>query len=157
MKLSYRNDNGVVALVLGAPKPTIERFLGRELTDEEYREIVAKGVPEGAAEVQELPEDWQPVEDRTFRNAWEIDGKGVSVHMGKARDIHRNSLRRLREAEFAKLDVDSIRAQEKGDKAELAKVAERKQKLRDAPAHPLIEAAATPEELKAITLEQVAT
>lgn len=155
MKLSYRNEEGVVAIVYGAAKHMIERSLGCKLTDEEYREIVAKGVPEGAAEVQELPDDWQPVEDRTFRDAWEIDGKGVSVHMGKARDIHRNTLRRLREAEFAKLDVDSLRAQEKGDKAELAKVTERKQKLRDAPAHPLIEAAATPEELKAITLEQV--
>lgn len=155
MKISYRNVEGSITLILGAPKKQIERSLGRELADEEYRQIVAKGVPEGAAEVQELPDDWQPIKDRTFRNAWEIDGKGVSVHMGKARDIHRNTLRRLREAEFAKLDVDSIRAQEAGDTRKLADVAKRKQALRDAPAHPLIEAAATPEELKAITLGQV--
>lgn len=155
MKIAYTKADGQLFIVHGVAKSKIERDMGKELTDDEYRAIVNQAVPADAVDATELPNDWQPDPDRTFRDAWEIDGKGVKVRMDRARDIHREHLRAERQAELAKLDVEQLRAAGKGDKAEQDRVEAKKQKLRDAPAHPSIEAAATPDELKALTLAQL--
>jgi hypothetical protein len=55
--------------------------------------------------------------------------------------------------EFEKLDGDYFKAYEKDDKKEMARVSKRKQYLRDIPAHPDIDKAATVEELKAIIIK----
>ncbi len=153
MKFAYRNAEGGIAIVVGAPRAHIERSLKRKISDEEYRALVAQGIPKDATEVQQLPDDWQPIDDRTFRDAWEIDGKGVKVWMERAREIHKQHLRRQRESEFDKLDVEQMIALGYGDKAEQDLVEAKKQKLRDAPSHPAIAMAKTPDELKEITLE----
>lgn len=74
----------------------------------------------------------------------------ITVDMGIARDIWRNKIRAERAKRFQELDVAYQRADEEGNAAKKADIAEKKQALRDAPADPAIEAAATPEELKAI-------
>jgi len=91
--------------------------------------------------------------DRTFRGAWMFDGDAVEVDMKLARDIHRDVLRAERNDKFDKLDADWFRAMEKSDESQQAAIAVSKQKLRDAPDHPSIDAATTPEELKALTLD----
>lgn len=87
--------------------------------------------------------------DRTFRNAWEDQGV-VQINMEKAREIHKEVLRRLRTPKLAELDVAYMRADEIGDTAEKAIIAAKKQALRDVTADPAIAAATTPEELKAV-------
>lgn len=91
--------------------------------------------------------------DRTFRNAWhDPDGKRIAVHMGRARELHRAHLRELRAPLLAELDVAYQRADEAGDTAAKATIAERKRALRDITAHPDIEKAKTPDELNAVTI-----
>ena len=71
----------------------------------------------------------------------------ISVNMDKARDIHRDRVREARNPRLAAKDVEFQRALETG--ADTSAIVADKQALRDAPAAAAIEAASTPEELKA--------
>ena len=71
----------------------------------------------------------------------------INVNMTKARDIHREKIRQARKPKLAAKDVDFQRALETG--ADTATIVSEKQALRDAPAAAAIDAATTPEELKA--------
>lgn len=88
--------------------------------------------------------------DRAYRDALADDGTKVHHDMTKAREIHRQHLRIARIQALADLDVAYQRADEKGDKEEKARIASRKQELRDITAHPGIEAAQSVEELKQV-------
>ncbi len=88
-----------------------------------------------------------------FSIAWEAVDNTVKVNMAKARTIHSDSLRTHRNKKIAALDVAYMRALESGDSATMLKIAAQKQALRDIPAHPAIEAAQTPQELIALTLD----
>ena len=71
----------------------------------------------------------------------------INVNMDKARDIHRGKVRQARNPKLAAKDVEFQRALETG--ADTATIVSEKQALRDAPAAAAIDAATTPEELKA--------
>ena len=71
----------------------------------------------------------------------------INVNMTKARDIHRDKVREARNPLLASKDVEFQRALETG--ADTAAIVAAKQALRDAPASAAIEAATTPDELKA--------
>ena len=71
----------------------------------------------------------------------------INVNMTKARDIHRDKVRQARNPLLATKDVEFQRALETG--ADTAAIVAAKQALRDAPASAAIEAATTPDELKA--------
>lgn len=86
--------------------------------------------------------------DITFRDAWSFDGKQFGVKMDEAKEIWRDRLRKEREPLLAALDVEFIRALEAG--ADTKAIAAEKQRLRDVTALPAIDAAQTPDELKAI-------
>lgn len=120
-------------------------------TEEEFvARIAARDVPAGATNVEIVDASAIPA-DRTFRDAWAYRPGGCQVDMAKAREIHRGRLRELRAPKLAALDVDYLRALERGaPSAEIAAIAAKKQALRDAPADPAIEAAATPEALRAV-------
>jgi hypothetical protein len=77
----------------------------------------------------------------------------ITVNMSKARDLHRDRLRRLRAPKLAALDVAFIRAMETNDSGRLKDIAAQKQALRDVTADPRIDAAATPEALSAVVPE----
>jgi hypothetical protein len=71
----------------------------------------------------------------------------INVNMQKARDIHREKVRQARNPKLAAKDVEFQRALESG--ADTATIVSEKQALRDAPAAAAIDAATTPEQLKA--------
>ena len=73
----------------------------------------------------------------------------ITVDMGIARDIWRAKIRAERDRHFKDLDVAYQRADEIGDAVWKADIVSQKNVLRDAPAAAEIEAANTPEELKA--------
>ena len=73
----------------------------------------------------------------------------IIVNMAKARAIHMNRIRAVRNKQLASLDVPFMRAVETGDASELARIASEKQVLRDIP-QTLDLTTDTPEELKAI-------
>lgn len=88
--------------------------------------------------------------ERTFRNGWEAnsDTGVISVNMTKARDIWRDKIRVARVRPLEDLDTAFMKALEVG--ASTSQIVSDKQALRDAPALSSIEAASTPDELKAI-------
>lgn len=146
-------------LVSDAPKPVDQFRRGwpiagavaewAETEDEFVARIAKKDVPADATDVQTVDESAIPT-DRTFRNAWKHDGGGKVVHdMDKARELKKDQLRVLRKPLLADLDVAYMLADEKGDTAAKSDIAKQKQALRDVTDDPAIEAAATPEELKA--------
>jgi hypothetical protein len=112
-----------------------------------------------ATNVQPI-EDETFLEDRTFREAWKLVGSELTVDMPRAREIHRQHMRVARQPKLAQLDVDYFKtleasvttglAPETPEYTSLENIAAQKQKLRDVTAMPEIEAAQTPEELKAV-------
>ncbi|CTQ53099.1 hypothetical protein LP7551_01620 [Roseibium album] len=100
--------------------------------------------------------------DRVFRDAWAITGANViDVDMPRAREIHRAKVRTERQSKFAEVDRVALPLTRKAvyaaltaaEKRTLSDVEHAAQKLRDAPSHAAIEAAETPEDLKALTLD----
>jgi len=71
----------------------------------------------------------------------------INVNMNKARGIHMNVIRGVRDAELAALDLPYIRALEAGDTEAQAAIAVKKQTLRDIP-QTFDLTARTPEQLK---------
>jgi hypothetical protein len=120
-----------------------------ESEDEFIGRIRAKDVPANAGNVLIVDASEIPA-DRTFRDAWAIDGGKLGHDMVKARELHKNALRELRAPLLRALDVDYMKAHEAGDTVRLAEIAQKKKVLRDVTADPAIDAAKTPEELKAV-------
>lgn len=89
--------------------------------------------------------------DRTYRGAWVNSGARIVVDMDKARDIHRDNLRRDRAPLLEALDIQFMRALEGGHAT--ADITEQKRVLRDVTSDPRIDAMDTPEGLAALTLE----
>lgn len=88
--------------------------------------------------------------DRTYRDAWERQGNKIGHNMAKARNLHRDLLRAERAVKFIELDGQWMRAVGQNNKPEADAIEVERQKWRDAPADPRIEAAQTIEELKEI-------
>lgn len=93
--------------------------------------------------------------DNYFRDAWVHSGGIISIDMAKAVDVHKNELRQLRAPELAALDTAYMRADEIGDALTKARIAARKQSLRDITKHPELAAATTPAQLKQAALSVV--
>lgn len=115
-------------------------------------ECMAKWTADKAAEIASTrPLDIAEIpSNRTFRNAWRDYGDKLDVDMPAARDIWRDTLRKLREPRLAALDIAYQRADERGDSSLKAEIAAEKQALRDVTDDPAIEAAQTPEELMTV-------
>jgi hypothetical protein len=96
-------------------------------------------------------EDYTLPADRTFREAWDTPtGAVIGVNMDKAKDIWRDKIRSVRPDEFEKLDAEFMKALETNN--DTSSIVAQKQALRDAPQHPDIDAATTPEELKLVQI-----
>ena len=128
----------------------VRNTIGETLITDEEIELRAFGkLPLDAINPQFVEASVLP-QDRTFRNAWKQNGSLVEHDMVKARDIHRDTLRSLRKPKLEVLDMAYLRADELGDVAEKARIAAKKQALRDVTDDQRIEAAQTPEQLKAV-------
>lgn len=129
------------------PVDPIHRFPS-ETEEQQTTRILAKITNVFSTEIIDF---WQPIlRDHTFRNAWRKTPGTVTHDMPKCRDIWRSKLRELRRPKMEALDVAYMQADERGDTVEKARIAAEKQKLRDVTADPWIEAAQTPEQLKAV-------
>lgn len=71
----------------------------------------------------------------------------INLNIEKARDIHRNNLRRVRALELSSLDAEYMKALEEGDIAKQEEIKQKKQILRDLPECSGICTATTCEEL----------
>ena len=150
--------DGIAHVFMPAPKARgmVEIAPGswREETDEELfaRAVeIAKrhgGIPADAA-THELDVDELPSGEvaKAFRNAWRIDRGRVSIDMAKARAAHMDRIRAARAPGLQRLDLDTMRAMERGDHAAMPEIAAKKQRLRDLPQAFDLTIARSPEEL----------
>jgi len=99
-------------------------------------------------------DDTEVPADRTFREAWTDTGK-IEIDMPKAKEVHRNKIRAVRADKLMQLDGEWMRATGQNKKQEADDIEAQRQILRDLPADPRIEAATTPEELKAFWPEEL--
>ena len=72
---------------------------------------------------------------------------GFGINMDKAKEIHKNKIRKARAPKLAELDVEFQKALETS--ADTTSIVSKKKALRDAPANAAIGAAKTEAELKA--------
>jgi hypothetical protein len=86
-----------------------------------------------------------PVRDK-YRNAYEKQGDVPGVNMEKAKEVHRELLRRERAPKLAALDVELSKAFK--DPVKQDEIEAKRQALRDVTTDPSIAAATTLEELK---------
>jgi len=144
-RIVYMRPDGGMSIVI----PASNGRIGDETEDDFIARIRQNNLPLDAIDIQIVEETDIPT-DRYFRNAWKHSAGAISVDMPKARDIHRDKLREMRAPKLAALDVEYMRADERGDTQTKSTVSAKKQALRDITVDPTIEAAQTPEELKAI-------
>lgn len=104
---------------------------------------------EAVASWREIASTDVPI-DRTFRSAWRDDASssGIDFDLEHCREIWKDRLRRAREPKLASLDVELMRKIERGGNVD--DIYKKKQALRDVTKHPAIDAAKTPDELKAV-------
>ncbi len=136
LRFAYTRPDGGVSIVVVVDKANLDRLpvIGEfgPLSQEHYRQFVLeRSIPPDASDVSELPDNWQPPDDRTFRDAWVYASGIVTIDMSKAREIHRNRLRAARKTVMEQLDGNYMLADERGDNAAKIKITKRKQKLRD--------------------------
>lgn len=134
-KIIYTNSDGSVSVLVP--------ILSSGLTIEE---ILAKDIPAGVSYA--LVTDDDIPSDRTFRDAWKMDGKRIVIDMISARKIKQTEIRNRREPLMAALDIQYMRAIENKDEDAQKRIINRKQALRDAPQHPSIIQATAPDDLK---------
>ncbi len=96
-----------------------------------------------------VDEDHIPV-DLAFREAWVLQGDRPVVDIERAKGVHRDRLRSARKALFAENDAKAAWAVLLADDQMKAEAIAERQRLRDLPADPAIDAATSPDELKAI-------
>ena len=119
--------------------------------DELLQAVIDKDVPAGVTTHivdADDPAVKAQLEDRTFRGAFEWNN-GIKVNMPKARTIHMEKIRKVRNEELAKLDIPYMRAVEDGDTTAQSTIKEKKQVLRDIPANFKLSSYKTPEKLAA--------
>ena len=85
--------------------------------------------------------------DRSFRDAWVLDGTVISEDITSAKAIFKNKVREVRKPLLEAKDVELMKALETS--ASTTAIATAKNALRDAPADSAIDSASTITELKA--------
>tara|TARA_R110000737_G_scaffold153360_1_gene182580 strand:- start:55 stop:564 length:510 start_codon:yes stop_codon:yes gene_type:complete len=88
--------------------------------------------------------------DDSFFGAWECTDGLVTINMAKARGVHMDRIRVVRNEELAAKDVTFMRAVEAGDAAAQSTIGTEKQTLRDLPTTFDLTTAGTPELLKGL-------
>lgn len=117
MIIIYKIPAGVFILV---PSPNCKRSI-----EEIAKKDVSDGIPYEIVEDDVVPVDW------TFRNAFIMKGRTIEVDILKARIIHMERIRRVRNEELIKSDADVTREMENGGVTPALKT--KRQALRDIP------------------------
>ncbi len=124
----------------------------REPTDTVIREQISRGQQSylGPTSGYRIIDASEVPQDRTFRAAWKHRTGKIEVDMPRARQVHLDRIRVARAPILDQLDRDWMKATGQGKKADADAVETKRQKLRDLTTAVDVEAAQTPEGLKAI-------
>jgi hypothetical protein len=115
MKIIYTTESGIAII-----HPTGELSTA---------EVLLKDVPEQYRSSAKIVEDDFIPSDRTFRNTWKLDKNKIVEDLEKAKEIHKDRLRTVREPLLAEQDVLYLKAMESG--ADTKDIIKEKQRLRD--------------------------
>jgi hypothetical protein len=131
----YTKADGTIAICILAPNdrrwvPTNGGPAVPESEADWFARVIAKSIPASATDVHVINRADLPA-DRTFRDAWRHRGGKLHVDMDHARAIHRKNLHKRAQRDKRSADQKAAR---------------------DAISHPDIDAATTPEQLKALTI-----
>lgn len=153
-KIIYTQADGRVAVVTPIintlrPDPATGNLVqhAEEISEAAAEQRAWDGLPKDAINPQWV--DGVP-SDRTFRDAWTLNGSTIEHDMAKCREIHKGRLREIRAPKLQALDAEYMKADEAGDSLKKAAIAAKKQALRDVTKDARIAAAASPEELKSV-------
>lgn len=127
-------------------------------TDADPAAAVAKFHPIRQAELTNTIVETDPVvipTDRTFRNAWIYNGSSVEINMPKAKIIHMDRIREIRDAELDKKDKDWMKAMGQKDQVLADQIEAERQALRDIPQTFDLTVARMPDELKVLWPSQL--
>jgi len=69
--------------------------------------------------------------EKYFRPAWIFKDGKIFFDMSKAKEIHKNKMRKIRKPVLEALDIEYIKANEANDEAKKLEIVAKKQKLRD--------------------------
>lgn len=129
--------------------------------DESYRDawVCNLGEPDGVGECPspDVANDFHG-HPKTHIPPWDLKSgvshsggrEFVEVHMGRAREWHREMMRQRRSRLWPAIDADRMRALDDGDATAQQQTAAKARALRDVTKHPDIDKAKTPDELKAV-------
>jgi len=140
-KYAIERTDGGVSIMETVNEATPDECIGK-WTDEDRAAIVSIT----PIDVADIPAD------RTFRDAWKVNGKAVDHDMVKARGIQMTRIRVARNKKLAEKDTEWIIATSQQNAAAVATVEAEKQILRDLPqvVQSDVDAAKTPDELGAV-------
>lgn len=138
MKYLIEKKDGSVAIMI-TTSDDINVLDEMDKFDKEHKELINS--------VSFINEDDIP-EDMYFREAWMYRDEKIIIDLDKAREVHRNVLRVLRNPKLQALDIEFMKAVEQFDEEEQALIRVKKEELRNMTQDPGILNAQTPEELK---------
>ena len=136
------NPDGTVSIVHPAPNSRKPEESQTEWLNRVFEKATPEGITYNDMDISSIPAD------RTFREAWEVNEDLVTVNMPKARSIHMDRIRALRNQKLSTLDFDYMLAFENNDETKMQDIAGLKKILRDIPQNFDLTVASTPEELK---------
>lgn len=144
VEIATMDLNWKMKQIADSSKPKITDF---ETALEEYRLVVdPSGMRSRITNTSNLPTD------RTFRDAWtdDLPGDQIDVDMPKARIIHEDLIRRMRDKKWDDFDKRYVEAER--DSKPMSDLKAERSVLKDIPqnAQPAIDAATTPDILKEI-------
>ena len=118
-RVIFDNGEGGVSILIPAPNCPLT-----------LEQVIAKDVPAGrdkdTLEASDLPND------RTYRSAWTKGTGRVDINVDKAKEIHKDKIRAVRDPLLEAEDVAYMRADEEGNNSGKQAVRARKRALRDA-------------------------
>lgn len=120
-----KRENGTISVLLPTSSHDIEKYK----EDADCRVVNSEDLPS----------------DRTFRDAWTIDG---TIDLYRAKEIWMDKIRHAREQRLKELDIPWMKAMEKGHMEEAASIARLKQELRDITKREELTQATSIEEIK---------
>lgn len=120
-----KQEGGAISIVM----PTSNEELEKYKNDDNVKIVNSEDLPQ----------------DRTFRDAWTIDG---TVDLYTARQIWKDKIRDVRSKKLKELDISWMKAMEQGHMEEAASIARKKQELRDITKREELNNASSIEELK---------
>lgn len=158
----YTNDNlknsgGSFAILFPTGELSFEETIAKDIPAGSSFKIVDMNNPAEKAEIDKIM--LTNTNNVSYWVAWDANLEDIaspiafSINMEKAKECHTQYIRKFRDFELPKLDIEYQKADEAGDIALKATIAAKKQKLRDMPSDARIVNCSDFDTLKTLTYE----